>query len=80
MSPLQRTLETAVGVFGGGPRSGEGASGLMMRGQAAAQNECTAHEPVALQPGGPPFVVCEQCRERVGARYCAQQTSQPNFV
>ena len=75
MSPLQRTLETAAGVFGGGPGSGEGATGLMMRGQAGAQNECTAHEPIALPAGGPPFVACEQCRERVGARHCIQQKS-----
>ena len=67
MSPLQRTLETAAGVFGGGPASGDGTPGLLMRGQEAAQDERTAHAPVALPAGGPPFVACEQCRERVGA-------------
>ncbi len=67
MSPLQRTLETAAGVFGGAACGESADGGMLMRGQGGAPNERTAHEPVALPPGGPPFVACEQCRERVGA-------------
>lgn len=67
MSPLQRTLETAVGVFGGGPGRDGDESCLLMRGQSDAPHECTAHDSVVLPAHGPPFVACEQCRERVGA-------------
>jgi hypothetical protein len=72
VSPLQRTLETAAGVFGGAACGESADGGLLMRGQGAAPDERTAHEPVALPPGGPPFVACEQCRERVGASRKAQ--------
>ncbi|KAK9839328.1 hypothetical protein WJX81_008390 [Elliptochloris bilobata] len=65
VSPLQRTLETAAGVFGA-----PGGGGLLMRGQDAAPNERTAHEAIALPACGPPFVACEQCRERVGPNRC----------
>ena len=69
MSPLQRTLETAVGVFGGGPGNNGDESCLLMRGQSDAPHERTAHDPVVLPAHGPPFVACEQCRERVGAAH-----------
>lgn len=67
VSPLQRTLETAVGVFGGGPGRDGAESCLLMRGQSDAPHERTAHDSVVLPAHGPPFVACEQCRERVGA-------------
>lgn len=67
VSPLQRTLETAAGVFGGDVGRDDAKSGLLMRSQGDALHERTAHEPVALRAHGPPFVACEQCRERVGA-------------
>lgn len=72
VSPLQRTLETAVGVFGGDVVSegdilnadGE-ASNILMQSQDGQLN-ARSPRPSVRAPEGLPFIACELCRERVG--------------
>ncbi len=65
VSPLMRALETAAGVFGGGPFDGRGRP--LMVAQTEAEDERAAHGAVACADGLP-FIAFEGCRERLGAR------------
>jgi len=65
VSPLMRALETAAGVFGGGPFDGRGRP--LMLAQTEAEDERAAHGAVACAEGLP-FIAFEGCRERLGAR------------
>eukprot|EP00884_Botryococcus_braunii_P017257 jgi/Botrbrau1/4214/Bobra.0044s0017.1 len=76
VSPLTRTLETAVGVFGGNTIPEESAMDVdgsppdvLMVGQGAVENTRSARPSVAA-PTGLPFIACELCRERVGPNRC----------
>jgi hypothetical protein len=76
VSPLTRTLETAVGVFGGNTIPEESAMDVdgsppdvLMVGQGAVENTRSARPSVAA-PTGLPFIACELCRERVGELKC----------
>ncbi|KAM0882530.1 hypothetical protein ACQ4PT_032231 [Festuca glaucescens] len=69
-SPLLRTMQTAVGVFGGGNYTdGVSASPLMVEGaghsgrQAISSLNC------------PPFLALEACRERLGVNPCDKRSS-----
>ena len=62
MSPLMRALETAAGVFGGGPFED---SGPLMLAQTELEDERAAHGAVAC-PDALPFIAFEGCRERLG--------------
>ncbi len=59
-----RALETAAGVFGGGPFDGCGRP--LMLAQTEAEDERAAHGAVACAEGLP-FIAFEGCRERLGA-------------
>lgn len=67
-----RTLETAVGVFGGAPVSeadtvgadGEDPQILML--SHDGQPDTRSPRPTVRVPEGLPFIACELCRERVG--------------
>ena len=76
VSPLMRTCETAAGVFGGAS-SGSSDAGLLMKNQADARLERSAHDAIAL-PAGLPFISEELVRERMGDAFAAH--SGPNLV
>uniref|UniRef100_A0ACD5YAH6 Uncharacterized protein n=2 Tax=Avena sativa TaxID=4498 RepID=A0ACD5YAH6_AVESA len=70
VSPLLRTMQTAVGVFGGGNYTdGVGVSPLMVEGaehsgrQAISSLNC------------PPFLAVEACREHLGVHPCDKRSS-----
>jgi len=70
VSPLLRTMQTAVGVFGGGNYTdGASASPLMVEGagnsgrQAISSLNC------------PPFLAVEACREHLGVHPCDKRSS-----
>ena len=63
VSPLTRALETAAGVFGGGPFEGSGRP--LMLAQTELEDERAAHGAVAC-PDALPFIAFEGCRERLG--------------
>lgn len=63
MSPLMRALETAAGVFGGGPFESSGRP--LMLAQTELEDERAAHGAVAC-PDALPFIAFEGCRERLG--------------
>ena len=63
MSPLMRALETAAGVFGGGPFEGSGRP--LMLAQTELEDERAAHGAMSC-PDALPFIAFEGCRERLG--------------
>ena len=63
-SPLTRTLETAVGVFGAGRWRGS-KGGVLMHEQSGKDHLRAPHAAVAA-PEGIRFVSFEGCRERLG--------------
>ena len=78
VSPLRRTLQTAVGAWGGGPLSnGEPPnSALMLEGVEYNKigNKFAQHAPIS-SAGAPPFIVNEWCREQYGNHPCDKRGS-----
>ncbi|KAI9200660.1 hypothetical protein LWI28_011289 [Acer negundo] len=69
-SPLLRTIQTAVGVFGGeGYADGIGAPPLMV---AKAGN---SERPAISSLNCPPFIAVELCREHLGVHPCDKRSS-----
>ncbi|KAL1194363.1 Phosphoglycerate mutase-like protein 2 [Cardamine amara subsp. amara] len=70
VSPLLRTLQTAVGTFGGeGYRDGVDAPLLM---KAGAGN---SHRPAISSLNCPPFIAVESCREHLGVHPCDRRSN-----
>ncbi|XP_022726940.1 phosphoglycerate mutase-like protein 1 [Durio zibethinus] len=70
VSPLLRTMQTAVGVFGGeGYKDGMNVPPLMV----ADAGE--SHRPAISSLNCPPFVAVELCRERIGVHPCDRRKS-----
>ncbi|KAJ3706147.1 hypothetical protein LUZ61_009852 [Rhynchospora tenuis] len=69
-SPMLRTMQTAVGVFGGeGYTNGIRAPPLMV------QNAFNSGRPAVSSLGSPPFLAVESCRERLGEHPCDRRRS-----
>ncbi|KAI4968620.1 hypothetical protein ZWY2020_045950 [Hordeum vulgare] len=70
VSPLLRTLQTAVGVFGGGNYTdGASASPLMVEGAGNS-----GRQPISSL-NCPPFLAVEACREHLGVHPCDKRSS-----
>ncbi|KAG0554638.1 hypothetical protein KC19_12G107400 [Ceratodon purpureus] len=71
VSPLLRTLQTAVGVWGGGTLlDGEPPHSALMR---PGVGHC--RHPAISSAGAPPFVANEWCREQNGVHPCDKRSS-----
>ncbi|XP_078179964.1 phosphoglycerate mutase-like protein isoform X3 [Carex rostrata] len=69
-SPLLRTMQTAVGVFGGeGFTDGTNEPPLMI------QNAFNSGRPAVSSLGAPPFLAVESCREHLGEHPCDKRRS-----
>ncbi|KAM0882527.1 hypothetical protein ACQ4PT_032229 [Festuca glaucescens] len=69
-SPLLRTMQTAVGVFGGGNYTdGVGASPLMVEGAGQSGRQAIS------SLNCPPFLAVEACREHLGVHPCDKRSS-----
>ncbi|XP_066345167.1 phosphoglycerate mutase-like protein 1 [Miscanthus floridulus] len=69
-SPLLRTMQTAVGVFGGESYSnGAGVPPLMV------ENAADSGRPAVSSLNCPPFLAVEACRERLGVHPCDKRRS-----
>ncbi|KAL8128774.1 hypothetical protein V2J09_017929 [Rumex salicifolius] len=70
VSPLTRTMQTAVGVFGGeGYSIGMDATPLMV------ENAWDSGRPAIPSLNCPPFLAVEQCREHLGVHPCDKRRS-----
>ncbi|KAK8649075.1 hypothetical protein V6N13_129811 [Hibiscus sabdariffa] len=70
VSPLLRTLQTAVGVFGGeGYKDGINVPPLMV------ENAGESNRPAISSSDCPPFVAVELCREHLGVHPCDRRKS-----
>ncbi|KAI3465178.1 hypothetical protein Pfo_021841 [Paulownia fortunei] len=70
VSPLLRTMQTAVGVFGGeGYADGIDVPPLM------AENTRNSSRPAISSLNSPPFVAMELCREHLGVHWCDKRRS-----
>ncbi|KAM0863903.1 hypothetical protein ACQ4PT_044265 [Festuca glaucescens] len=70
VSPLLRTMQTAVGVFGGGNYAdGVSASPLMVEGAGHSER------PAISSLNCPPFLAVEACREHLGVHPCDKRSS-----
>ncbi|XVE55654.1 hypothetical protein DITRI_Ditri03aG0176000 [Diplodiscus trichospermus] len=70
VSPLLRTMQTAVGVFGGeGYMDGIDVPPLMVAGAGES------HRPAISSLNSPPFVAVELCRESMGVHPCDRRRS-----
>ena len=70
VSPLLRTIQTAVGVFGGGNYiDGASASPLMVEGAGNSERQ-----PISSL-NCPPFLAVEACREHLGVHPCDKRSS-----
>uniref|UniRef100_A0A453ACG5 Phosphoglycerate mutase-like protein n=1 Tax=Aegilops tauschii subsp. strangulata TaxID=200361 RepID=A0A453ACG5_AEGTS len=70
VSPLMRTLQTAVGVFGSGNcTDGESAPPLMVKGAEHSGRQAISSLDCA------PFLAVEACRERLGVHPCDKRSS-----
>ncbi|KAL9172159.1 hypothetical protein ABFS82_03G026900 [Erythranthe guttata] len=70
VSPLLRTMQTAVGVFGGeGYVDGIDVPPLM------AENTGDSNRPAISSLNSPPFVAMELCREHLGVHWCDKRRS-----
>ncbi|CAA0806800.1 Phosphoglycerate mutase-like protein 1 [Striga hermonthica] len=70
VSPLLRTMQTAVGVFGGEAYVDGIDAPLLMTENAA---DCNSHAISSLN--SPPFIAVELCRERLGLNWCDKRRS-----
>ncbi|GMH03242.1 hypothetical protein Nepgr_005081 [Nepenthes gracilis] len=69
-SPMTRTMQTAVGAFGGeGYIDGVDVTPLMV------ENACDSGRPAASSLNCPPFIAVELCREYVGLHLCDKRRS-----
>lgn len=69
-SPLMRTMQTAVGVFGGGNYAdGVSVSPLMVEGAGHSGREAIS------SLNCPPFLAVETCREHLGVHPCDKRSS-----
>ncbi|XXG56745.1 hypothetical protein AAC387_Pa03g4079 [Persea americana] len=69
-SPLLRTMQTAVGVFGGGGHvDGVDAAPLMV------ENAGNSDRPAVSSLNCPPFLAVETCREHLGVHPCDKRRS-----
>ncbi|WOL04249.1 phosphoglycerate mutase-like protein 1 isoform X1 [Canna indica] len=69
-SPLMRTMQTAVGVFGGDAYSdGDNVPPLMV------ENGGNSERPAISSLNCPPFIAVEYCREHLGVHPCDQRRS-----
>lgn len=78
VSPLRRTLQTAVGAWGGGPLlSGEAQnSALMIEGvECGKKDKIFAKHGAISSIGAPPFIANEWCREQNGNHPCDKRGS-----
>jgi len=78
VSPLRRTLQTAVGAWGGGPLLGFEAqnSALMLEGVESGNKQTRiAHHVAISSVGAPPFIANEWCREQNGNHPCDKRRS-----
>ncbi|EPS67174.1 hypothetical protein M569_07602, partial [Genlisea aurea] len=70
VSPLLRTMQTAVGVFGGdGYVNGADVPALMV------ENSWSNDHPAISSLNSPPFVAMELCREHLGQHWCDKRRS-----
>ncbi|KAK4428760.1 Phosphoglycerate mutase-like protein 1 [Sesamum alatum] len=70
VSPLLRTMQTAVGIFGGdGYEDGIDVPPLM------AENAGNSSRPAISSLNSPPFVAMELCREHLGVHWCDKRRS-----
>lgn len=70
VSPLLRTMQTAVGVFGGeGYMDGIDVAPLMV------ENAGKSSRPAISSLNSPPFVAVELCREHLGIHWCDKRRS-----
>ncbi|KFK40904.1 hypothetical protein AALP_AA2G058400 [Arabis alpina] len=70
VSPLLRTLQTAVGTFGGeGYRDGVDTPPLMMAGAG------NSDRPAISSLNCPPFIAVESCREHLGVHPCDRRSN-----
>ncbi|KAL8490325.1 hypothetical protein ACS0TY_026003 [Phlomoides rotata] len=70
VSPLLRTMQTAVGVFGGG-----GYDAGMDIPPLMAENTVDSGRPAISSLNAPPFVAMELCREHLGVHWCDKRRS-----
>ncbi|CAD5193862.1 unnamed protein product [Musa acuminata subsp. malaccensis] len=69
-SPLLRTMQTAVGVFGGDSHSdGNNTPALMV------ENAGKSRRPAISSLNCPPFIAVEYCREHLGVHPCDKRSS-----
>ncbi|KAI5067158.1 hypothetical protein GOP47_0018238 [Adiantum capillus-veneris] len=69
-SPLMRTMQTAVGAFGG-PKFDESDSSPPLMVQNGGGSNC----PAVSSSGCPPFIAVELCREHMGVHPCDKRQS-----
>lgn len=70
VSPLTRTMQTAVGIFGGeGYSNGVDVTPLMV------ENAFDSGHPAISSLNCPPFLAIEQCREHLGVHPCDKRRS-----
>ncbi|KAH6763621.1 Phosphoglycerate mutase family protein [Perilla frutescens var. frutescens] len=69
VSPLLRTMQTAVGVFGGGGFD-DGINVTLM-----TENAGKSGRPAISSLNAPPFVAMELCREHLGVHWCDKRRS-----
>lgn len=74
VSPLVRTLETAVGAFGLKPWQPGTIWPQLMVETEHVMGKVYAHKAVSAE-GCPPFVACELCREHIGVNPCDKRRS-----
>ncbi|KAI3849490.1 hypothetical protein MKX03_019401 [Papaver bracteatum] len=75
VSPMLRTMQTAVGVFGGGGYT-DGMDILPLMVANAGNNDRSAYSSLNC----PPFVAVELCREHLGVRPCDKRRSVSEYV
>ncbi|KAE8779972.1 phosphoglycerate mutase-like protein 1 [Hordeum vulgare] len=71
VSPLLRTMQTAVGVFGGGSHTDEVIASPSLMVEGVGQSGHAAISSLNC----PPFLAVEACRERLGVHPCDKRSS-----